>query len=65
MFEDGMHVVVGDIRPEFEWASDLMSPYSDFVCGGENVPADMSCPVVEEMGEEEIMDESRQTEADM
>jgi hypothetical protein len=65
MFEDGMHVVVGDISPEFEWASDLMSPYSDLVCGGENVPADMSWPVVEEMGEEEIMEESRHTEADM
>lgn len=60
-----MHVVVGDISPEFEWASDLISPYSDFVWGGEKVAADISCPVVEEMGEEEIMEESRQTEADM
>lgn len=59
-----MHVVVGDISPEFEWASDLISPYSDFVWGGEKVPADISCPVVEEMGDE-IMEESRQTEADM
>jgi len=65
MFEDGMHVVVGDISPEFEWASDLISPYSDLVWGGENVPADINCPVVEEMGEDEIMEASRQTEADM
>ena len=37
-----------------------MSEYSDFAWGGENVSADMSWPVVEE-----IMDESRHTEPDI
>ena len=55
MLEDGMQVVVGEIMPEWECARDLMSPYSDLVCGGEKVPLVMSWPVVEEMGEAEMM----------
>ena len=53
MLELGIQVVVGEIRPELEWARDLMSAYSDLAWGGEKVSADMSWPVVEEMGEEE------------
>ena len=63
MFEEGIQVVVGEIIPEWEWASDLMSPYSDLVCGGEKVPLLSSWPVVEEMGEESML-ESLQTEAE-
>ena len=55
MLEEGMQVVVGEIMPEWECARDLMSPYSDLVCGGENVPLESSCPVVEEMGEESML----------
>ena len=65
MLELGMQVVVGEMRPELEWASDLMSAYSDLAWGGENVSADISWPVVEEMGEEEIMEESLQGDAAM
>lgn len=81
MFEDGIHVVVGEISPELLWDKDFISPYSDLVwvrysdlvCvmysflewGGEKVPLDMSCPVVDEIGEEEIIDESLQTDADI
>ena len=63
MLELGTQVVVGEMRPELEWASDLMSEYSDLAWGGENVSADMICPpVVEEMGEtEESMEESLHT----
>ena len=56
MLEDGMQVVVGEIMPEWECARDLMSPYSDLVCGGEKVPLESNWPVVEEMGELEIME---------
>ena len=58
-----MQVVVGEIRPEFVPASDLMSPYSDLVWGGEKVPADIPSwlPVVEWGDTEEIMLESLQT----
>ena len=51
MLEDGMQVVVGEIMPEWECARDLMSPYSDLVCGGEKVPLESNWPVVEEIGE--------------
>ena len=63
MFEEGMQVVVGEIMPEWEWARDFMSPYSDLVCGGEKVPVERSWPVVEEMGEESML-ESLHTEAE-
>ena len=56
MLEEGMQVVVGEIMPEWECARDLMSPYSDLVCGGEKVPLESSCPVVEEMGEESMLE---------
>lgn len=62
MFELGTHVVVGEMRPELEWAKDLMSEYSDLAWGGENVSADMIWPVVEEIGDtEESMEESLHT----
>ena len=56
ILEEGMQVVVGEIMPEWECARDLMSPYSDLVCGGEKVPLESSCPVVEEMGEESMLE---------
>ena len=60
MLELGTQVVVGEMRPELLWtpARDLMSEYSDLACGsgGEKVSAVISWPVVEEMGELEIME---------
>ena len=66
MLELGTQVVVGEMRPELEWARDLMSEYSDLACGGEKVSADMIWPpVVEEMGDtEESIEESRHTWGD-
>ena len=62
MLDEGMHVVVGEIIPEWELARDLMSPYSDLVWGGENVPELSNCPVVDEIGDESML-LSLQTEA--
>jgi len=56
MLEEGTQVVVGEMRPELLWARLLMSPYSDLAWGGEKVSADMSWPVVEEIGELETME---------
>ena len=59
MLELGTQVVVGEMRPELLWtpARDLMSEYSDLAwgSGGEKVSAVISWPVVEEMGEAEMM----------
>ena len=57
MLEEGTQVVVGEIRPELLWARLLMSPYSDLAWGGLKVSAAMMLwPVVEEIGELEIME---------
>ena len=62
MFDEGIQVVVGEMRPEL---CIFMSGYSCLVWGGEQFMEGINCPVVLEMGEEDSIVASRHTDVEM